>query len=44
VKKTDTADRQNTAGEGITKKNAGTRTQEREDNVFGVSGVRLCNK
>jgi hypothetical protein len=44
VKKTDTADRQNTAGEGITKKNPGARTQDREDKVFSLSGARLCNK
>jgi hypothetical protein len=43
VQKTDTADRQNTAGEGITKKNAGATIQDREDNVFGLSGARLCN-
>jgi hypothetical protein len=42
--KTDTADRQDTAGEGITKKNPGARTQAREDNVSSLCGVRLCNK
>jgi hypothetical protein len=31
VKKTDTADRQNTAGEGITKKNPGARIQDTEN-------------
>jgi hypothetical protein len=40
----DTADRQNTAGEGITKKNPGARLQGREDNVCSLCGVRLCNK
>jgi hypothetical protein len=30
--------------EGITKKNAGARTQDREDNVFGLCGVKLCNE
>jgi hypothetical protein len=44
VKKTDTADRQNTTGEGLTKKNPGARIQDREDNVFSLCGVRLCNK
>jgi hypothetical protein len=37
-------ERQNATGEGITKKNPGARTQDREDNVFGLSGARLCNK
>jgi hypothetical protein len=44
VKKTDTADRQNTAGEGIAKKNTEARIPDREDNVFGLSGARLCNQ
>jgi hypothetical protein len=34
VKKTDTADRQNTAGEGITKKNPGAGIMDRENNVL----------
>jgi hypothetical protein len=34
----------NTAGEGITKKNPGAGIQDREDNVFSLYGVRLCNK
>jgi hypothetical protein len=40
----DTADRQNTTGEGITKKNPGARTQEKEDKVFSLRGIRLYNK
>jgi hypothetical protein len=40
----DTADRQNTTGEGITKKNPAARIQDSEDNVFSLSGARLCNK
>jgi hypothetical protein len=39
-----TADRQNTTGEEITKKNPGARTQDREDDVFSLSGARLCSK
>jgi hypothetical protein len=44
VKKTDTADRQNTTGEGIIKKNPGARIQDREDKVFSLCVVRLCKK
>jgi hypothetical protein len=40
----DTADRQDTTGEGITKENLGARIQDREDNVFSLCGVRFCNK
>jgi hypothetical protein len=40
----DTANRQNTTGEVITKKNPGARIQDREDNVSSLCGVRLCNK
>jgi hypothetical protein len=43
VKKTDTVDRQNTA-EGITEKNPRARIPEREDNIFCLSGARLCNE
>jgi hypothetical protein len=39
VQKIDTADRQNTTGEGITKKNPGTGTQAREDKVSSLCGV-----
>jgi hypothetical protein len=39
VKKTDTADRQNTAGEGITKKNPGAGFQATEDEVSSFRGV-----
>jgi hypothetical protein len=39
----DTADRQNTAGGGIIEKNPGARTQDGNENVFDLSGVRLCN-
>jgi hypothetical protein len=35
----DIADRQNSAGERITKKNQGARIQDREDNVFSLCGV-----
>jgi hypothetical protein len=38
VKKTETADRQNIAGEGITIKNPGTGLQYREDEVFSLYG------
>jgi hypothetical protein len=44
VKKTDTVDRENAAGEGITKKNPGAGLQDREDNVSSLSGARLCNE
>jgi hypothetical protein len=44
MKKIDTADRQNIVGEGITKKNPGARIQDREDDVFSLSGARLCNQ
>jgi hypothetical protein len=44
VKKTDTADRENTAGDRITKKNAGAKIQDREDNVLNLSGARMCNQ
>jgi hypothetical protein len=40
----DTQERQNTTGEGITKKNPGARIKDREDNVFRSYGVRLCNE
>jgi hypothetical protein len=36
--------RQNTTGEEIAKKNPGARIQDREDKVFSLCGVRLCNK
>jgi hypothetical protein len=36
--------RDNIAGEGITKRNPGDRIQDREDKVFSLRGVRLCNK
>jgi hypothetical protein len=39
VQKTETADGQNTAGEGITKKKTGAGTQDREDKVSSLSGV-----
>jgi hypothetical protein len=39
VQKTDTADRQNTAAEGITKKNQGAGIQVREDNVCSLCVV-----
>jgi hypothetical protein len=42
MQKTDSADRQNTV-EGITKKNPGAGIPDREDNVFGLNGVRLCD-
>jgi hypothetical protein len=29
--------------EGIAKKNPGARMQDREDKVFSLSGVKLCN-
>jgi hypothetical protein len=32
-------DRENTAGEGITKKNPGARIDDREDNVSSLCGV-----
>jgi hypothetical protein len=38
VKKTDTADRQNTTEEGITGKNSGAGIRGREDNVFSLCG------
>jgi hypothetical protein len=38
VKKTDTADRQNTAGKEITKNNPGAGLQDREDYVFSLCG------
>jgi hypothetical protein len=41
VKKTDTADGQNIAGEGFTKKNPGARIQGREDNVFGFKWCKI---
>jgi hypothetical protein len=44
VKKTDTVDKQNTAGEGITKMNSGAGIPDREDNVFDLRGARLCNE
>jgi hypothetical protein len=40
----DTADRENTAGEKITKKNPGARTQDREDKDLCFSGAKLFNK
>jgi hypothetical protein len=36
--------RNNITGEGITKKNPWVRIQNREDEVFSLSGARLCNK
>jgi hypothetical protein len=39
-----TVDTQNTSQRGITKKNPGAKTQDREDKVFSLCGVRLCNK
>jgi hypothetical protein len=39
VQKTDTADRHNMRGEGITKRNPGARIQDREDDVFNLSGA-----
>jgi hypothetical protein len=39
VQKTGTADRQNTAGEGITKKNPGAGIQDRDDKVSSLCGV-----
>jgi hypothetical protein len=39
VQKTDTADRQNTAREGTTKKNPGAGIQGREDKVPSLCGV-----
>jgi hypothetical protein len=44
VSKTDTVDRQNTAGDKITKKNPGARIQDRGDNVFSLCVVKLCNE
>jgi hypothetical protein len=40
----DTADRQNTAGERITRKNPGAGIQDRKYKVFSLSGARLCNQ
>jgi hypothetical protein len=40
----DIADRQNIKGERITEKNPRDRIQDREDKVFSLSGVSLCNK
>jgi hypothetical protein len=34
------ADRENTAGETITKKNPGARIHDKEDNAFSLSGGR----
>jgi hypothetical protein len=39
VQKANTIDRQNTAGEGITKKNPGARIQDREDKFSSLCGV-----
>jgi hypothetical protein len=44
MKKTDTADRENTTGKGITKKNSGARIPDREDHVCSLSVARLCNQ
>jgi hypothetical protein len=43
-KKTDTTDRQNTAGQGIAMNNPGAGIQDSEDKVSSLSGARLCNK
>jgi hypothetical protein len=40
----DTADRENTARERVTKKNPTDRIQDREDKVFSLCGVRFCKK
>jgi hypothetical protein len=39
MQKTDTADRQNIVGEGITKKNPGARIQDREAKASSLYGV-----
>jgi hypothetical protein len=39
MKKTDTADRQNTAGEGIAKKNPGAGIQDKENKVYSSCDV-----
>jgi hypothetical protein len=41
LKKTDTANRQNTAGEEITKNNPGAGLQDREDKVSSIYGVSM---
>jgi hypothetical protein len=44
VKKTDTADRKNAAGKGITTENPGTGLQDRGGSVSSLNGARFCNE
>jgi hypothetical protein len=44
VQKTDTVDRQNITGEGITKRNPRAGILDREDKIFSLSGARVCDK